>query len=114
MYERTRSPSSGYNAGTGYTNTASKMASDIGPRKTMFVLVVVVGCFAILWPKVFYPMLVGSANQHIKPSPIDKTTGNRDRLRRFPDKCKQFINKIFYLLLVLNIDSTTHRRWSKN
>ncbi|KAK9712120.1 Resistance to inhibitors of cholinesterase [Popillia japonica] len=75
MYERTRSPSSGYNAGTGYTNTASKMASDIGPRKTMFVLVVVVGCFAILWPKVFYPMLVGSANQHIKPSPIDKTTG---------------------------------------
>ncbi|KAI4469258.1 resistance to inhibitors of cholinesterase protein 3 ric3 [Holotrichia oblita] len=75
MYERTRSSSSGYNAGAGYTNTASKMASDIGPRKTMFVLVVVVGCFAVLWPKVFYPMLVGSANQHIKPSPIDKTTG---------------------------------------
>lgn len=68
MYERTRTPSSGCTA-------TAKMAHDIGPRKTMFVLVVVVGCFAILWPKVFYPMLVGSANQHIKPSPIDKTTG---------------------------------------
>lgn len=48
---------------------------DIGPRKTMFILVVVIGCFSILWPKVFYPMLKGNAEQQIKPSPIDKTTG---------------------------------------
>lgn len=54
-----------------------KVANDLTPRKTMFVLVIVVGCFAVLWPKVFYPMLVGSANQYIKPSPIDKTTGKR-------------------------------------
>ncbi|KAH0815823.1 hypothetical protein GEV33_006968 [Tenebrio molitor] len=52
-----------------------KMENDLSPRKTMVVLVIVVGCFAVLWPKVFYPMLVGSANQQIKPSPIDKTTG---------------------------------------
>lgn len=51
--------------------------NDIGPRKSMFVLVIVVGCFAILWPKVFYPMLVGSANQHMKPSSIDKQTGKK-------------------------------------
>ncbi|GLV40533.1 RIC3 acetylcholine receptor chaperone [Carabus blaptoides fortunei] len=48
---------------------------DIGPKKTMFILVVVIGCFSVLWPKVFYPMLVGNANQQMKPSPIDKTTG---------------------------------------
>jgi hypothetical protein len=41
----------------------------------MFVLVVVIGCFSILWPKVFYPMLVGNANQQAKPSPIDRSSG---------------------------------------
>lgn len=48
---------------------------DLGPRKTLFVLVIVVGCFAVLWPKVFYPMLVGSAQHHMKPSDIDRMTG---------------------------------------
>lgn len=28
--------------------------------KTIFVLAVVVGCFAVLWPKVFYPMFTAS------------------------------------------------------
>ena len=68
MTERLRSAST-----VGYQ--CPKMEHDLSPRKTMLVLVIVVGCFAVLWPKVFYPMLVGSANQHIKPSPIDKTTG---------------------------------------
>lgn len=58
---------------TGYQQ-CSKMA-DLGPRKSLFVLVIVIGCFAVLWPKVFYPMLVGSAQQHMKPSDIDRTTG---------------------------------------
>ncbi|XP_053686709.1 uncharacterized protein LOC128736256 [Sabethes cyaneus] len=31
----------------------------LGPRKTMIIMVTVVGCIAILWPKVFYPMMVG-------------------------------------------------------
>ncbi|XP_057324529.1 uncharacterized protein LOC130667101 isoform X2 [Microplitis mediator] len=43
--------------------------SDFGPRKTIFVLAVVAGCFAILWPKIFYPMLNGPANT--VHSPID-------------------------------------------
>nr|XP_008195614.1 PREDICTED: patellin-5 isoform X5 [Tribolium castaneum] len=69
MTERLRASSVGYNS--------PKMESDLSPRKTMLVLVIVVGCFAVLWPKVFYPMLVGSASQHIKPSPIDKATDIR-------------------------------------
>lgn len=48
---------------------------DLGPKKSMFILVVVIGCFSVLWPKVFYPMLTGNANQHVKPNPIDRTSG---------------------------------------
>ncbi|CAD6235421.1 GSCOCG00007891001-RA-CDS [Cotesia congregata] len=43
--------------------------SDFGPRKTLIVLTVVAGCFAILWPKIFYPMLIGPGNT--PHSPID-------------------------------------------
>lgn len=72
MTERLRSGNSFVNS----ANISAKMSNDLTPRKTMLIIVIVVGCFAVLWPKVFYPMLVGSANQHIKPSPIDKTTGD--------------------------------------
>lgn len=54
---------------------SGKMVNDFSPKKTLIVLVIVVGCFAVLWPKVFYPMLVGSVNNKIKPSPIDRTQG---------------------------------------
>ncbi|XP_055611489.1 protein P200-like isoform X3 [Uranotaenia lowii] len=37
----------------------SGSGATMGPRKTMIIMVTVVGCIAILWPKVFYPMLVG-------------------------------------------------------
>lgn len=33
----------------------------IGPKKTLFVMVTVIGCIAILWPKVFYPMMMAPA-----------------------------------------------------
>ncbi|KAF2881165.1 hypothetical protein ILUMI_24990 [Ignelater luminosus] len=54
------------------TNSAKMSEGDLGTRKTLFVLVIVVGCFAVLWPKVFYPMLVGPTNQRMKPSNLDK------------------------------------------
>ncbi|XP_050510327.1 golgin subfamily A member 6-like protein 1 isoform X3 [Diabrotica virgifera virgifera] len=59
----------------GYLSGKMVNVNDLSPRKTMIVLVIVVGCFAVLWPKVFYPMLVGSANNRIKPSAIDRTQG---------------------------------------
>lgn len=31
----------------------------LGPKKTALVLFTVVGCIAILFPKIFYPMIVG-------------------------------------------------------
>ncbi|XP_012343739.1 uncharacterized protein LOC100863144 isoform X4 [Apis florea] len=38
--------------------------TDFGPRKTIFILAIVAGCFAVLWPKIFYPMLTASVNPH--------------------------------------------------
>jgi len=34
--------------------------AEFGTAKTVFILAIVVGCFAILWPKIFYPMLLSS------------------------------------------------------
>lgn len=86
MTERVRNPA-------GYQQQYdSKMPDYLSPRKTMFVLVIVVGCFAVLLPKVFYPMLVGSANEHMKPSSIDKTTGKREI---FTPKVTKLLPKVF-------------------
>lgn len=61
--------------GIRYPNQSNptKIASDIGPKKTMVVVFIVVGCFAVLWPKVFYPMLVGPPHQ--PPITNDRVTG---------------------------------------
>lgn len=32
----------------------------LGPKKTFAVIFIVVGCIAILVPKIFYPMIVGA------------------------------------------------------
>jgi hypothetical protein len=46
------------------------MAIEFGTGKTIFILAIVVGCFAVLWPKLFYPMLQASlsARNHIDNS----------------------------------------------
>lgn len=44
----------------------------LGPRKTIFVLATVIGCIAILWPKIFYPMMFGGAEVPIKNNYINK------------------------------------------
>lgn len=61
-----------------YSNTdykARKMGEDLGPGKTLVILVIVVGCFAILCPNVFYPMLFGSSQNQPKSSFLDRTAG---------------------------------------
>ncbi|CAH0551060.1 unnamed protein product [Brassicogethes aeneus] len=84
MTERLRNPRATY------TPDKEKM----GSKKTAVVFVVVVGCFAVLWPKVFYPMLVGSANQHIKPSPIDRQSGCCDVISELDIKTIKIMSEI--------------------
>ncbi|KAF5308195.1 hypothetical protein FQR65_LT06375 [Abscondita terminalis] len=55
-----------------YQTNPKMSESDLGAKKTLIVLVIVVGCFAVLWPKVLYPMLIGSTNQRMKPNNLDK------------------------------------------
>ncbi|XP_023728045.1 uncharacterized protein LOC111875766 isoform X7 [Cryptotermes secundus] len=38
------------------------MAVEFGTGKTICILAIVAGCFAVLWPKLFYPMLQASVN----------------------------------------------------
>ncbi|KAL6443055.1 hypothetical protein ACFW04_002796 [Cataglyphis niger] len=38
--------------------------TDFGPRKTIFILAIVASCFAVLWPKIFYPMLTATVTPH--------------------------------------------------
>ncbi|KAK4885107.1 hypothetical protein RN001_001378 [Aquatica leii] len=56
----------------GYQTNKKMSETDLGTKKTLIVLVIVVGCFAVLWPKVLYPMLIGSTNQIMKPNNLDK------------------------------------------
>ncbi len=34
--------------------------TELSTGKSLLVIAVVLGCFAVLWPKIFYPMLFGS------------------------------------------------------
>ncbi|XP_049877382.1 muscle M-line assembly protein unc-89 isoform X1 [Pectinophora gossypiella] len=47
----------------------------LGPRKTMFVLVIVVGCFAVLWPRILSPLLLGGTRDSLKPNQFDRDAG---------------------------------------
>lgn len=33
---------------------------EFGTGKTVLILTIVAACFAVLWPKIFYPMLISS------------------------------------------------------
>nr|XP_049705922.1 resistance to inhibitors of cholinesterase protein 3-like [Helicoverpa armigera] len=44
----------------------------LGPRKTMFVLVIVVGCFAVLWPRILSPLVLGPSREQLKPNKFDR------------------------------------------
>ncbi|XP_026739592.1 myb-like protein X isoform X2 [Trichoplusia ni] len=47
----------------------------LGPRKTMFVLVIVVGCFAVLWPRILSPLILGAGREQLKPNQFDRDAG---------------------------------------
>jgi hypothetical protein len=51
------------------------MAVEFGTGKTICILAIVAGCFAVLWPKLFYPMLQASVNTR---NPTDNSQGKPD------------------------------------
>ncbi|XP_033247526.1 uncharacterized protein LOC108160704 isoform X7 [Drosophila miranda] len=64
------------------------------PKKTALIIVTVIGCIAILWPKVFHPMMFGSA-----PPPPPQQQNLKDQRSGAPVGCcdvvldrEQFMN----------------------
>ncbi|XP_062529859.1 titin isoform X8 [Bombyx mori] len=47
----------------------------LGPRKTMLILVIVVGCFAMLWPRILSPLILGHTREQLKPNEFDREAG---------------------------------------
>lgn len=47
----------------------------LSSRKTAIIIVTVVGCIAILWPKVFYPMIFGGSSSKTDPFTDKKGLG---------------------------------------
>ncbi|XP_064099002.1 titin-like isoform X6 [Macrobrachium nipponense] len=65
------------------------MSGEFGTGKTIFVLAIVVGCFAVLWPKIFYPMLTASVTS---PSSGRQAALWKDEANVF------FLHQLCYLL----------------
>lgn len=55
---------------TSNENFRGKIANDtdFGSRKTLLILAIVGGCFVVLWPKIFYPMIIGPGNSISLPT----------------------------------------------
>lgn len=58
---------------TSISNERANMPTEFGSGKTILIFAIVFGCFAVLWPIVFYPMLQSSLS--VKPI-ISNTPGN--------------------------------------
>uniref|UniRef100_A0AAR5Q6M9 Resistance to inhibitors of cholinesterase protein 3 N-terminal domain-containing protein n=1 Tax=Dendroctonus ponderosae TaxID=77166 RepID=A0AAR5Q6M9_DENPD len=56
--------------GSTHDATTASSNEEFGIKRTMLVLVIVVGCFAVVWPKIFYPMLVNSSTPQSKQNAI--------------------------------------------
>lgn len=41
----------------------------------MVVLVIVVGCFAVLWPRILSPLVLGGGQDSVKPNHFDREAG---------------------------------------
>ncbi len=49
--------------------------SELSTGKSILVCAVVLGCFAVLWPKIFYPMLFGSSSSSTASRNFDGEIG---------------------------------------
>ncbi|XP_070491550.1 resistance to inhibitors of cholinesterase protein 3 isoform X2 [Chironomus tepperi] len=57
----------------------------LGPKKTLLVIVTVVGCIAILFPKIFYPMMVGPTALKQDPNRLPPNLQKQERPPHFKD-----------------------------
>ncbi|CAG9805720.1 unnamed protein product [Chironomus riparius] len=65
------------------TTQAEEMG--LGPKKTLLVIVTVVGCIAVLFPKIFYPMITGPATIKQDPNRLPPNLQKQERPPHFKD-----------------------------
>ena len=58
-------------------NKNKKMANELSTGKTIAVMAIVIGCFAILWPMIFYPMLQAAFNLNTPASSTRRSLHER-------------------------------------
>ena len=76
----TRDSSYEYNVSSHAKSSQCKMkSSTLSTSKTIVVISIVIGCFAILWPRMFYPMLQAAfrSQSTTKKVPYMDRTGTR-------------------------------------
>ncbi|KAF2362949.1 Resistance to inhibitors of cholinesterase protein 3 N-terminal [Trinorchestia longiramus] len=90
------------------------MSGEFGTGKTIFVLAIVVGCFAVLWPKVFYPMLTASSISTTTKTSVPKTESSGPRAERpahlHPDMLHPALRERGRALPVRTIDKEAKRQ----
>lgn len=88
----------------------------LGPRKTIFVLATVVACIAILFPKIFYPMMFGGSEAPIKNAYINKDMKVGGELFQliFPNEFYQFFVCVSYFNEYSNVCISTTKRSTIN
>lgn len=60
------------------------MGTELGVSRSILVLSIVIACFAVLWPKIFYPMLmtaVGSDTMTGRPRQTSPVFSNNERMK---------------------------------
>lgn len=55
--------------------TTAPSSTGLGTKKSVFVLITVVGCIAILWPKILYFAMFGGGQQTAKTFVKDHRSG---------------------------------------
>lgn len=84
---------------------------EIGTGKTIFVIAVVLGCFAVLYPKIFYHMMFDEKKDKDPLKPTPGEFGGRPPMHRghpslhmrntqgnfFPERSEVKCSEIFYM-----------------
>lgn len=83
----------------------------LGPKKTLFVLVTVVGCIAILWPKIFYPMMFGPTDVPPKNTYVNKDIRPGGGKRSLTQSSKSYSWTFILSHFISTFDVTEIKSW---
>ena len=84
----------------------NKMSNELSTGKTIIVMGIVIGCFAILWPMIFYPMLQTAFNLNSVPASrrsLHEKRGMKQLLHMFFSFLLFSWPPVYVLMLLVNL-----------